>query len=69
MKRVLLKLKQRFCKHDMQKISIRIEETRLNTKKYIVALNKYDVYECTKCKKREEKYIPSHTSHNKFRIL
>ena len=63
--KIFLKFKQIFCKHDMQKVSTRIEETQLVSPKYIIAISEYDIFECTKCGKKEEKHKPRFTPYFK----
>lgn len=65
--KIFLKLKQRFCKHDMQKIANRVEETKFVSSKYKIAISEYEIFECTKCGKREEKHIPRFTPYFKTR--
>ena len=58
MKRIFLRLKQRFCKHRMQKVSTVRIETRPESCNYITKVNTREVFECTKCKKRMELEFP-----------
>lgn len=60
--KLFLRLKQKFCKHEMKHIANETRKTQLTINSNLITNDIYEIHECSKCGKRMTIRIPKFTT-------